>query len=161
MSEDAKAHPAPGRSSRATLLVVCAATLCACSIGSSNASRAPVTLASSLQELSPHGDRDHFVFIVQSPGAGAAQGIQVEHISALDQPGEFEVTLSADGAATGRVRIRDDGQTLWLLSEDDLQRRIRVTYEPPLPYLSEPIVAGERRATATGEITRLGEGGAI
>src|SRR5512143_1245247 len=52
-------------------------------------------LATSLQEISPHADGDHFVYVwkqVLEDGVTRA-GIQVEHLTALDN-GEFEVTLS-------------------------------------------------------------------
>jgi len=117
-------------------------------------------LALSLQEIAPHGDRDHFVFLVEHPTDKGFQpaGLQVEHVSKLEQPGEFEVTLSEDGMATGRVQIRDDGKTLWLISEDDYSRGMRMIYDPPLPYLNSPLMPGEQRAQSTAIMRQLGNG---
>ena len=120
----------------------------------------PAALARSPQELVPHGDRDHLVYVVERTDGGqrTVEGTQVEHMSALDQPGAFEVTLSENGIPTGRVQARDDGHTIWLVSEDDLTRQIRLTYDPPLPYLELPLVAGERRAVSTARMSRLADG---
>ncbi len=115
-------------------------------------------LATSLRELVPHSDRDHFVFVVeQATGQGfEPSALQVEHISTLDKNGNFEVTISEDGLATGRVQIHDDGNTLWIVSEDDYTRALRLAYDPPLPYLQVPLMAGEKQATASVYMTQLG-----
>ena len=57
-------------------------------------------LATSLQELVPHGDRDHFVYVVERAAGAGAAAVQVEHVTALDERGEFEVTLSENGMDT-------------------------------------------------------------
>ncbi len=117
-------------------------------------------LAASLQELAPHGDRDHFVYVVAYATAQGepASGIQVEHMTGLESAGEFEVTLSENGLTTGHLRIRDDGVRLVVLTEDDLTRDLRLSYDPPLTYLAMPLLAGEQRAVATGHVSRLSDG---
>jgi hypothetical protein len=112
-------------------------------------------LATSLQELAPHADGDHFVYVwkqVLDDGAVRA-GIHVEHLTALDN-GDFEVTLSEDGAVIGYTRFRDDGHALLLLSET-LGRNVRLSYDPPLPQLDTPLYAGETRSTATVTVNNL------
>jgi hypothetical protein len=120
------------------------------------------SLATSLQELVPHGDRDHFVYIWQRTANRKPidDGIQVEHVSARGKD-EFEIVLSENGVGTGRVRIRADDRALLILGEDDLSRGIRLTYDPPLPYLEMPLVAGEHRATASAAVTDLTDGQAL
>lgn len=117
-------------------------------------------LATSLRELVPHGDRDHFVYVVERPTDRGFQpdGFQVEHVSKLTTAGEFEVTLSEDGMATGRVQIRDDGTTIWVLSEEDYTRGVRLAYDPPLPYLQVPLFAGAHRSTSSVKMIQLANG---
>lgn len=114
-------------------------------------------LAGTLQELLPHADRDHFVYIAQRPSGGATT-LQVEHITALDERGTFEVTMSENGTETGRLRARDDGNRILLLEEDDLVRDLRLSYDPPLPYLEAPLFTGESRTTSTARVSRLSDG---
>jgi hypothetical protein len=112
-------------------------------------------LATSLQDISPHADGDHFVYVwkqVLDDGSVRA-GVQVEHMTALDN-GEFEVTLSEDGAVIGYTRFRDDGHALLLLSET-LGRNLQLSYDPPLPQIATPLYPGETRFTATATITVL------
>jgi hypothetical protein len=120
----------------------------------------PIQLAASLDEFAPHADRDHFVFLWERIAGGqrVAQGIQVEHVSTSETAGEFEVTLSEDGVPAGRLSIRDDGHALLLVSEDDLSRGIRFSYDPPLPQLTAPLFAGERRAAALATVRQLADG---
>lgn len=116
-------------------------------------------LASSLQEILPHGDRDHFVYVWQrfDQDQVVGSGIQVEHVSALGS-GEFEVLLSEDGVGIGRTRLRDTGDALLLLREDDLSRGLRLTYDPPLPQLRVPLFSGEQRTSASISLSRLADG---
>ncbi len=124
--------------------------------------RQPAPLASSVQELVPHNDRDHFVFIWQrtANGQAIANGIQVEHVTAIEG-GDFEITLSENAIRVGRVRIRDVGQAIMLLSEDDLTRGVRLQYDPPLPYLEGPVIAGEQHASSQATITALSDGSPV
>jgi hypothetical protein len=105
-------------------------------------------LATSVQEFTPHANGDHFVYLWKQVSGGAVRaGIHVEHFTSLDN-GEFDVTLSEDGALVGRTRFRDDGHTLLLVSET-FGRNLRLSYDPPLPQLAIPLYPGETRATAT------------
>ncbi len=119
----------------------------------------PVLLANALQDIVPHGDRDHFVYLWQrfDRGQVVGSGIQVEHVTAVGG-GEFEVLLSEDGVGVGRTRLRDTGDELLLLREDDLSRGLRLTYDPPLPQLSVPLFPGEQRASVSANVTRLQDG---
>jgi hypothetical protein len=119
----------------------------------------PRPLADSVQELVPHGDGDHFVFIWQriADGKPIGNGIQVEHVTAVEG-GDFEITLSENTTGVGRVRIRDVGKSIVLLSEDDLTRGVHLQYDPPLPYLEGPVVTGEQRAASEAKITALSDG---
>lgn len=121
---------------------------------------APTTLATSVQSLAPHGDRDHFVFVWERVASNRvlASGLQVEHVNALAAPEEFEITLSEDGVPSGRVHIRDSGTAISVLGEDDLLRGIRMTYDPPLPYLESPLLAGKHKANTTAHVTALVDG---
>jgi len=122
----------------------------------------PSVLASSLEELAPHADRDHFVFIWErfAGSQRVGEGIQVEHVSATGN-GEFEVTVSEDGTPAGRLRVRDDGHALLLLSEDDTSRNMRLSYDPPLPQLTAPLIAGEEHAEAEATVSQLADGQAV
>ncbi|MFI5364113.1 MAG: hypothetical protein ACHQ4J_00675 [Candidatus Binatia bacterium] len=122
----------------------------------------PSVLASSLEELAPHADGDHFVYIWErfADGQRLGEGIEVEHVSATGG-GEFEVTVSEDGQPAGRLRVRDDGHALLLLSEDDLSRNMRLSYDPPLPQLTAPLLAAEQRSEATATVSRLADGHAV
>jgi hypothetical protein len=122
----------------------------------------PGPLAESVQALAPHRDGDHFVFIWQriADGKAVSVGIQVEHVTAIEG-GDFEITLSENAVGVGRVRIRDVDKGIVLLSEDDLTRGVRLQYDPPLPYLKGPVVAGEQHATSEARITALRDGSAV
>jgi len=113
----------------------------------------------SLQEFMPHGDRDHFVYVWQrfEGGQPVAQGIQVEHVTA-GPGGEFEVTLSEDGQAVGRMRLRDRAVKLVLEFEEDLVRGFRISYDPPLLQIQLPLLAGRYESTASATFTRLSDG---
>jgi hypothetical protein len=117
-------------------------------------------LATSLQALVPHTDGDHFVYAFRRVFEGRLvdSGIQVEHVSALHEAEQFEVSLSEDGVATGRVRFRDTGNAIWLLGEDDFPRGLHLAYDPPLPYAEVPLFRGTRRAATTATVTRLSDG---
>lgn len=112
-------------------------------------------LATSLQEIAPHGDGDHFVYVWKQVGEGGEvrAGIHVEHLTSLDN-GELEVTLSEDGVVVGHTRFRDDGHALLLVSET-LGRDLQLSYDPPLPQLDTPLYAGETHATATATLSGL------
>jgi hypothetical protein len=116
-------------------------------------------LATSLQEIVPHADRDHFVYVWQQFDHGQLldSGIQVEHVTALGG-GEFEVLLSEDGMVVGRTRLRDTGDALLLVSEDNLTQGLRLTYDPPLTQLAMPLFAGARRNSASATMTQLADG---
>jgi hypothetical protein len=134
--------------------------LWACAAGRPRGAESSAPLATSLQELAPHADRDHFVYLFtrRAEGQLVDDGIQVEHINALDASGEFEVTLTENGMGAGRVRIRDTGTAILLLAEDDLTRGIGLAYDPPLPFLAVPLFGGEQRATSTATATALADG---
>jgi hypothetical protein len=111
-------------------------------------------LATSLQELTPHANGDHFVYVWKQVSGGVVRaGIHVEHFTSLDN-GEFDVTLSEDGALIGHTRFRDDGHALLLVSET-FGRNLRLSYDPPLPQLHIPLYPGETRATATVTVSAL------
>jgi hypothetical protein len=116
-------------------------------------------LVRSLQELVPHGDRDHFVYVWQriEEGQVVADGIQVEHVTAGEN-GEFEVALSENGMASGRMRLRDLGDSLVLQHEEDLARGFGISYEPPLPQIQVPLLAGRYASSASATITRVADG---
>ena len=116
-------------------------------------------LANSLQEIMPHADRDHFVYVWRrfDQERVIGSGIQVEHVTGVGN-GEFDVLLSEDGGGVGRTRLRDTGEALLLLHEDDLTRGLRLTYDPPLPQLTAPLFAGEQRTSGTADMTRLTDG---
>jgi hypothetical protein len=118
--------------------------------------RRPGPLATSLQEIVPHADRDHFVYLWQrfDNGQLLGRGIQVEHVTAVGG-GEFDVLLSEDGMGVGRTRLRDTGDALMLVSEDDLTTGLRLTYDPPLTQLVVPLFAGEQRVSGSATLTRL------
>ncbi len=134
--------------------VVCGLLLAGCA--ALQAHPQPPRLAETLQQIAPHADRDHFVYVWQRVEAGQviASGIQVEHVSALGE-GEFEVLLSEDGTAVARTRFRDTGSSLLLEREEDLIRSLRLTYDPPLPQLTAPVIPGEQRASASVSLARL------
>jgi hypothetical protein len=123
---------------------------------------APRPLVDSAQELVPHADGDHFVFIWQRSANGRpiSNGVQVEHVTAIEG-GDFEITLSENAVGVGRVRIREVGKGIVLLSEDDLTRGVRLQYDPPLPYLDGPVVTGEQHATSEATITTLSDGAPV
>ncbi len=118
----------------------------------------PKPLATSLQELVPHADGDHLVYLWWRAGESGDvnAGIHVERVTAAGPEGEFEVTTSEDGVAVARTHFRDDGHALLLLSED-FGPGERLRYDPPLSQLEMPLVPGERHGAATAEVTRLSD----
>ena len=143
------------RSYRVTPLCVLITVLCA---ACATAHRPAQPLATSLQEVAPHADGDHFVYVWKQvlEGGVVRAGIHVEHMTVLDN-GEFDVTLSEDGAVIGYTRFRDDGHALLLVSET-LGRNLRLSYDPPLPQLDTPLYPGEKHATATATISAINDG---
>lgn len=117
-------------------------------------------LAESLGGLMPHGDRDHFVFASEKSMGEAAieRGTTVEHVSALDSPGEFQVTESADGVRMGDSRWLSNDAGISLVSEDVEGLGVRLRYDPPLLVFPKPLLAGEHRSTAVAAATRLENG---
>ena len=115
-------------------------------------------LATSIRELVPHGDRDHLVFVWLRllDGKQIADGIQVEHTTALGNS-QYETILSENGAGISRTRFVATERAISLLSED-FGPGIRITYDPPLPYLEVPLWAGERRTTTTATMTSQVDG---
>ncbi|HUI26095.1 MAG TPA: hypothetical protein VL403_08415 [Candidatus Kryptonia bacterium] len=97
-----------------------------------------------LQELAPHHNGDHFIYRVTATGRD--DSLQVEHLTALDAPGEFVVDMSENGTAIGRQHVRDDGAALLLMSEGLLAQDLIITYEQPLPSLAVPLATTPRRA---------------
>jgi hypothetical protein len=138
-------------------LLVCLCFWAACSFQLPGLS--PVPLSTSIQELLPHADRDHFVFVWERMQGDQrlSAGIQVEHVSALEADRVFEVLLSEDGLASGRVRVLDEGNRIAVLGEDDLMRGLRYTYSPPLPQLQVPLFPGEKHHSSIVEVTRLAD----
>jgi hypothetical protein len=114
-------------------------------------------LADSLSDLVPHSDRDHFVYIWQkvSQGKRLAEGIQVEHVQSSPESDEFEIVLSEDGVPSSRLRMRDDGQRIAILDEDDLEQQIRLSFKPGLTQFEIPLVASEREMHTTAVVTSL------
>ncbi len=133
-------------------LALCALMI-SCAACSPLARRPPQPLSTSLQELLPHQDRDHFVYLWrQVVGGRQVAGIHVEHLTALNDSGEFDVTLSENGAVIGHTRFRDDGRALLLVSET-LGRNLQLSYDPPLPQIEVPLFPGETRAAATAVVS--------
>jgi hypothetical protein len=81
--------------------------------------------------------------------------VQVEHVQRSPESDEFDVIISEDGVPAGRMRMRDDGQELTLLNEDDLQQQMRLSFSPGLTHFEIPIVAGEREVHSTVMISSL------
>ena len=115
-------------------------------------------LATSIRDLVPHGDRDHLVFVWLRllDGKQIADGIQVEHTTALGNR-QYETILSENGAGISRTRFEATERAISLLSEE-FGPGIRITYDPPLPYLEVPLWAGERRTTTTATMTSQVDG---
>ncbi|GBD27396.1 hypothetical protein HRbin30_02743 [bacterium HR30] len=133
------------------------AWLLAFSAGCGQVKKEPL-FARSLAELVPHNHRDHFVFVVERPTPEGFRpaALQVEHVTKLSEANEYEVSLSEDGMATGRVVLRDDGSTLWIVVEEDYTRGLRLSYDPPIPYVSVPLYAGETTITSSADLRQLG-----
>ena len=117
-------------------------------------------LAATVSEIQPLHDRDHYVYVWQRliDGKRSAEGVQVEHVTALPTSGEFEITITEDGTPAGRLRVAIDAQNLSLLEEDDLTQGIRLSYSPPLPQLIAPVLVGEQSGTARASIERIEDG---
>jgi hypothetical protein len=120
-------------------------------------SGAAAPLATSLNELMPHNDRDHFVYVWQRVASGKrlAEGIIVEHITRDAESDEFEIVVSENGVPAGRLLMRDDGQELALIDEDDIQQQIRMSFVPPLTQYEIPLVAGVRQQHSIANLTSL------
>lgn len=116
-----------------------------------------------LRAVLPFQDRDHFVYVWQRivDGEREAEGVQIEHISALPNANELEVTISEDGTAAGRLRLFYDGKRLDLLSEDDLAGGLRRSYDPPLSQLLAPLADGERAVQSRAVVSRIDDGMAL
>jgi len=116
----------------------------------------------SLQDLMPHGDRDHFVYVWQrfENGQPVADGVQVEHVTA-GANGEFEVSLSENGVAVGRMLLRDLADRLVLLFEEDMVRGFRISYDPPLSQIQLPLRPGRYESSASATFTGLADGATI
>lgn len=137
----------------ALVLVLC---LPACA---PRAQKAAEPLALSLQDIAPHHDRDHFVYVWvrMIEGDIIADGIQVEHLTAVGDSGEFDVSLTESGMGLGQTRYRDDGHAL-LLVREGLGPGLQVTYAPPLPQLAVPLLRGTQESAATGTVHWLADG---
>jgi hypothetical protein len=105
----------------------------------------------------PHNDRDHFVYVWQrvANGKRLAEGIHVEHVTRDAESSEFEVVVSENGVPAGRLLMRDDGQELSLIDEDDLEQQVRMTFVPPLTQYEIPLVPGTRQEHSTASLTSL------
>ncbi len=143
----------------AIIIAAALLSLAACALPQPQAPKRDI-LAASPRELMPHADRDHFVFLYQTIANGQpiGKGVEVEHVSAVDAPDEFEVSSSQDGTPIGSSRLRDDGKSIWLLSENADSLDMRLVYDPPLRLLSVPLKAGEVEMTAGVDATRLSSG---
>lgn len=117
-------------------------------------------LAPTLSGLMPHGDRDHFVYVSERAIGDQAPetNLTVEHVSALEAPGEFEVTESKDGVRVGNAHWLADEHGISLVSEDVDGLGVHLAYDPPLLLFPQPLLVGEHQAFATGAATRLEDG---
>ncbi|HYD48700.1 MAG TPA: hypothetical protein VEB21_10150 [Terriglobales bacterium] len=150
------------RALTATLLLACA-VLSATGCASLRRAKAGDVLAADLRQIQPLHDRDHYVYVWQRlvDGNRQAEGIHVEHVSALPASGQFEIDIAEDGAPSARLRMSYDERLLALIDEEDLSQGIRLTYSPPLPQLVAPLVVGEQQLSATASIRRLQDGDSI
>jgi len=140
--------------------VIAALVLGAALTGCAAKARPGDVLAARLADLMPHGDRDHFVYVSQRslPNHEPQVNLTVDHVSALDRPGEFQVTESSDGERLGDSRWIADERGIALVSEEVDGLGVHVAYDPPLLLFPQPLVAGEHRAEATGAATSLDDG---
>src|ERR1700687_135490 len=143
---------------RARATAVVSIAVCVCGCATARPTPQSIPLATSLQELIPHADRDHFVYVWERTmnGQRVAAGMQVEHLTLLSE-GEFDVTVSEDGMALGHTRFRDDGHAILLLAED-LGPNLRLSYNPPLPQIEVPLMTGEQNASSTATVTQVTDG---
>jgi hypothetical protein len=143
---------------RALYVVAACALLAGCAPRQPAAPAAPdvVLFSGTLQELAPHHDGDHFVY--RTTSTGQPDRLSVEHLTVLDQPGEFAVNMTEDGVALGKIHLRDDGSSVTLISEGMLREGVLMLYEVPLPSLSVPLHSGESKATSPVTLSHLSDG---
>lgn len=130
-----------------------------CSAGRTKVSVATVALT----DIMPMGDRDHYVYFWQRivEGEREAEGIQVEHITALPDANQYEINISEDGLVSGRLRFYHDGSRVMLLSEEDVESGLQRTYDPPLVHLTAPLRFGETGMRSTAIVTQVDDGSQI
>lgn len=154
--------PAPRHRPSAALRRVLAAgiALALLSVGCGASRRGGEPSSLTLKELIPLRDRDHYVYVWQRlvEGVPEAEGLHVEHTSALPEENAFEVSVSEDGTLAARLRFHNDGERVLLLSEDDVESGIRRSYDPPLVHLSAPIRMGESGMRSTAVVTQIEDG---
>lgn len=152
-------HPSSPPLARLSALLMIAALLAGCGARHQRGDASSLALA----DILPMRDRDHYVYIWQRivEGEREAEGLQVEHISALPAANEFEISISEDGNIAGRLRYYNDGERIILLSEDDVESGIRRTYEPPLVHMSAPLQFGESGMRSTAIVTQIDDGSPI
>jgi len=160
MTRKPSSSSAATHTARLLLLLVLVGSHALVSACSTKKAGAGTTLALSPKDVMPLRDRDHYVYIWQRIVAGEreAEGLHVEHISALPGSNEYEVSVSEDGTIAGRLRFFHDGEHVALLSEDDVESGIRRTYEPPLVHLSAPLEFGESGMSSTATVTQIDDG---
>lgn len=116
-------------------------------------------LAESLTHLQPIHDRDHFVYLWQRiiDGRRAGEGIHVEHVTAGERPGEFEIAVTEDGRASEQLKLSASPDSIELIEEEDLGQGFRLTYSPPLTQLRAPVVFGEQTSASTATVTQTSD----
>lgn len=142
---------------RAATLIICI-TLAACSAQQSAAPPAPdeVLFTGTLQELTPHHSGDHFIY--RATTNDRASSLQVEHISALDAPGEFTVSTTEDGSAISKLHMRIVDSEALLLSEGLERDGMVLVYEPPLHSFTVPLTTSTQHTTSPVTLMRVSDG---
>jgi hypothetical protein len=150
------------RSRRGGVMRIAAAVLCllVAACATKQPAMPPVSeevlFTGALADLAPLQNGNHFVYRATLKGGGTP--LQVEHVSALETPGEFVVSTSEDGAAMGKIHLRVDGPRALMLSEGLAQDDLIVVYEQPLPSFAVPLTTTSLHSSSAVTLLRASTG---
>jgi hypothetical protein len=148
------AQPTGGRVRR-WLLAACAVWLLA-GCAAWHVREAIPLYTGSLQEIAPFHDGDHYVY--RATRAGEDWAVQVEHVKALDKPGEFLINLTENGSLIAQMHVRESATAASIVSVVYPEQDAGFLFTQPLPVVEVPLRREVLRSDSTVTVWRLSDG---
>jgi hypothetical protein len=139
----------------AAVVTVCGALLALAACSTRQGSGAKV-FDGQIAELMPLHDGDTFLYLAS--GGPRGERLELARVAAMPQAGDLMVTVTSGEVVVSGLHLRQSADALSVVGEADVAGNVGVLYASPLPLLTRPLTAGERRAKSPLDVFRPSDG---